>query len=124
MDKRQCPCGKGMMERVDRTQGVTFRGVEMEVTCQNYVCPHCGLTSGCVADVHEAQLAMAEAYRRKTGLLTGAEIRAHRHTRQLSREALAQRIEVTPETIEGWEEGLVQPPEMDQRLREAFSREP
>ncbi|BCS96425.1 hypothetical protein DSLASN_20570 [Desulfoluna limicola] len=123
MDKRRCPCGKGMMEQKRRAKGVNFRGVEMDVACRAYVCPHCGLESGCVADVHEAQRSIAEAYRAKIGMLTGAEIRTFREERHLSLDALAEQLGVPAEVLQGWEEGTVQAPEMDLRLRKAFGRE-
>jgi len=123
MDKRLCPCGKGNMELKHRAKGVSFRGVEMDVACRAYVCPDCGLESGCVADVYEAQRSIAEAYRKKIGLFTGAEIRTLREKRHLSIEGLAKQLEVAPEVLQGWEEGTVQSPEMDVRLRKAFGRE-
>lgn len=123
MDKRLCPCGKGNMELKHREKGVSFRGVEMDVACRVYVCPRCGLESGCVADVYEAQRSIAEAYRKKIGLLTGAEICTLREEQRLSLEALAEQLEVAPEVLQGWEEGTVQAREMDLRLRKAFGRE-
>lgn len=123
MDKRLCPCGKGNMELKHRAKGVSFRGVEMDVACRAYVCPQCGLESGCVADVYEAQRSIAEAYRAKTGLLTGTEIRTLREERHLSIEALAEQLEVGSDVLQGWEEGTVQALEMDLRLRKAFGRE-
>jgi DNA-binding transcriptional regulator YiaG len=120
MENRLCPCGKGTMALKSRKKGVTFRGVDMDVTCRTYVCPHCGLESGCVADVYEAQKSMAEVYRGEMGLLTGAEILTLREARHLSTEALAERLNVAPDTLQGWEEGTVQAPEMDLRLREVL----
>jgi DNA-binding transcriptional regulator YiaG len=64
---------------------------------------------------------MAEAYRRKMGLLTGAEILTLRQARHLSIEALAATLNVAPDTLQGWEEGSVQDLTIDLRLREVLA---
>jgi DNA-binding transcriptional regulator YiaG len=68
-------------------------------------------TSGAV------QRAIADAYRRKPGLLTGDEIKSLRKERGLSQQALADLVSVGVASVKRWETGLIQSKSTHHALR-------
>ena len=113
----QCPKGHGIMQlkRIDKT--TDFRGVEITYQAEAYVCPECGLEAGTIQSAGAIQRAIADAYRNKTGLLTGEEIRSLRKARGLNQQDLADLMNVGVASIKRWETGLIQSKSMDRILR-------
>ncbi len=117
MTERQCPKGHGTMERKTAVKSVVFRGVTLEVPVTGNVCRECGFRSSDVSDAGAVQKEIAEAYREKTGLLTGKAIRSARKSKGLTQQTLADRMGVGVASIKRWEKADVQSQSMDKLLR-------
>lgn len=117
MTTNACPKGHGPMTLQTKSQSTTFRGVELDVTVREHICVQCGFTASDVAGAGDVQRQMAEAYRQKTGLLTGAEIRRLRLARGLTQAELAGLIGVGVASIKRWEKANIQSESMDKLLR-------
>ena len=66
-----CPNGHGVMPLKTVQKKITFRDAEIIVASKIHVCPECKLEAGTIEQTAQLQQAIAEAYRRKVGLLTG-----------------------------------------------------
>ncbi len=117
MKPLNCPMGHGVMAPMTVKKEVTFKGMDLEVDADVLVCPQCGLEAGTVQTGGALQLAVAEAYRAKKGLLTGAEIKALRKSRHLTQKQLAGMMNIGIASIKRWETGSVQSDAMDHALR-------
>jgi C4-type Zn-finger protein len=73
-NEMNCPNGHGKMVMNKVKEKITFRGHTLIVPVEQYVCPKCGIKAGTVKQTAEVQKAMADAYRKSVGLLTGTEI--------------------------------------------------
>ncbi len=113
----RCPKGHGPMGIKRTKKEMTFKGVDIAIEADAYVCDVCGFEAGTVESTGNVQHAFAEAYRRKAGLLTGEEIRALRKERGLTQQQLSEIMEVGIASIKRWENGLVQSKAMDNLLR-------
>jgi len=113
----RCPNGHGPMELRRQTRTTTCRGVEISYEAESYVCPVCGLEAATVEQAARMQRAIADAYRRKVGLLTGEEIRRGRERHGWSQGEFARRAGVGIASIKRWEGGLIQSRAMDNLLR-------
>jgi putative zinc finger/helix-turn-helix YgiT family protein len=96
---------------------MTFKGVEIHVAAQAFVCPTCGLEAGTVETAAELRVTIADAYRAAQGLLTSGEIKALRKSRRLSQKKLAEQMNIGIAGIKRWETGTVQSASMDRALR-------
>jgi transcriptional regulator with XRE-family HTH domain len=74
-----------------------------------------------VEQTANTQKAIAEAYRKKVGLLTGKEIVEERMKEGLTQNDLARRMNVGIASIKRWETGFIQSKSMDQALRMALT---
>jgi putative zinc finger/helix-turn-helix YgiT family protein len=117
---KQCPNGHGGMELKRLSKTLKFRGVNVAFEVEHYVCSVCGLEVGGIDQAARTQRAIADAYRKKTGLLTGEEIRKAREKKGWTQDGLAKRTSVGVASIKRWEGGLIQTQVMDKALREAF----
>ena len=117
MSTKKCPCGKGEMHIQTREKNTCVNGVDLCVESQAYVCPCCGIEVGSVGQASAAQRAISDAYRKKTGLLTGDEIRTLRLGKGLNQSQLADLLGVCAESVKKWEAGLVQDHVIDKSLR-------
>lgn len=117
MTTKKCPCGNGDMHLTTREKKTCFNGVDLNVESQAYVCPRCGIEAGSIAHASEAQRCISEAYRRKTGLLTGEDIRRLRMEKGLDYQQLADLMGVCADSIRKWEGGLIQDHVIDKSLR-------
>ncbi len=117
MRKLHCPKGHGPVEPKTLRKDITFRGVDLSVEEDAFVCPVCGLEAGTIETGGQLQRRIADAYRRKTDLLTGEEIRALRKARHWTQKDLAERMNIGIASIKRWETGTVQSASMDQALR-------
>ncbi len=120
MTTKKCPCGKGVMNLTTRDKSTCFKGVDVEVKSEAYVCPCCGIEVGTVTQASAAQKAIADEYRKRTGLLTGEDIRALRAARGLSQKQLADLMNVCEGSIQKWEICIVQDFQMDKLLRKVL----
>jgi len=66
-----CPNGHGVMPLKTVQKKMTFRDTEISVAAKVHVCPECKLEAGTVEQTAQLQQLIADAYRKKVGLLTG-----------------------------------------------------
>ena len=100
-----------------------FRGVDIDVPVEQYLCPVCGIKAGTIEQTSAIQKAISNAYRKATHLLTGEDITEGRKKLNLTQAALAKRMNVGIASIKRWEGGLIQSKSMDQALRMALKGE-
>lgn len=112
-----CPRGHGSMEQKKKFKITVFKGVDVEYPMEVWVCQECGLEAGTVQAAGDIQRAMADAYRKKSGLLTSQEIKSLRKANNLTQQQLAERMKVGIASIKRWETGLIQSKSMDLALR-------
>jgi putative zinc finger/helix-turn-helix YgiT family protein len=116
--QNNCPICHGEMQMATRTNEIEFRGVNVRYQLEGLVCQKCGVTRSTVEQTADSQIAIADAYRRKMGLLTGHEIRSYRETLGLSQQQLADKAQCSKMSIVRWENGVVQKPASDKALRD------
>ena len=121
MSTKKCPCGNGDMALTTRDKKTCLNGVDLNVESHAYVCPHCGTEAGTIAQASEAQRRISEAYRKKTGLLTGEEIRLLRMGKGLDQNQLADLLGVDADMVRKWEAGLIQDHVTDRSLRRVLA---
>ena len=117
MDALNCPKGHGVMELKNVKKEITFKGVDLILDTDSYVCPACGLEAGTTKTAGALQLAIADAYRTKQGLLTSEELKVLRRERHLTQRQLAEIMNIGIASIKRWETGTVQSASMDTALR-------
>jgi len=112
-----CPRGHNKMKLRKITRTVSFRGMEISCQVEAYVCPVCGMEAGTVNSTGVLQQELAETFRRRTGLLSGEEIKSLRKGRGLTQQELAGLLKIGVASIKRWETGLIQSKSMDHALR-------
>ncbi len=112
-----CPKGHGPMALKTVTKKMVFKGVDIAVEAEAFICPECGLEAGTLQSAGDLQSAIAEAYRARQGLLTGAEMKALRKSHHLTQRQLAEMMNIGIASIKRWETGTVQSASMDHALR-------
>jgi len=117
MNGLNCPKGHGAMGSKTIQKEITFKGVDLAIEIDAYICPVCGLEAGTVATAGDTQRRLADAYRAKKQLLTGEEIKTLRKARNLTQQQLAEQMKVGIASIKRWETGTVQSDSMDHALR-------
>lgn len=117
MVSKECPCGRGCMNLTSVEKSTVFKGIDLRVESEKYVCPHCGIEAGTLEQASAIQHCIAETYRQTVGLLTGGEIQRMRKNAGLTREQLSILMEVAESDIKGWESCLVQSRSVDKTLR-------
>ena len=120
MKTLDCPKGHGTMDLKTIKKELTFKGVDINIETEAYICPECGLEAGTLQSAGGLQLAIADAYRAKQNLLTSMEIKAFRKSHNLTQAQLADSMNVGIASIKRWESGTVQSASMDQALRMHF----
>ncbi len=117
----RCPnChAKALVKKAHRK--LEFRGVELTVPVEQYQCPNCNIEFGSVEQTGNIQRAVADAYRKRVGLLTAKEIVEQRTKQDLSQSDLAKRMNVGIASIKRWETGSIQSKSMDKALRMALN---
>jgi putative zinc finger/helix-turn-helix YgiT family protein len=116
-----CPNGHGVMPLRKIQKKITFRDVAVTVASHLHVCPVCKMEAGTVEQTAELQKAIAEAYRKEVGLLTGNEIRDLRKKARITQDTLAELTGVGIASIKRWEGAQIQTKSMDQALRKALA---
>ena len=117
MKALNCPGGHGPMGLKTVKKEITFKGVDITLETDAYICADCGLEAGTPQSAGALQLAMADAYRAKKGLLTSKEIKALRKSNSLTQRQLAEMMNVGIASIKRWETATVQSASMDHALR-------
>ena len=117
MKALNCPRGHDKMKLRKINKTVSFRGMEIPCQVEAYVCPECGLEAGTVDSTGAIQQELAEVFRKRTGLLTGEEIKSLRKKRGLTQQELADRLKIGVASIKRWETGLIQSKSLDHALR-------
>jgi putative zinc finger/helix-turn-helix YgiT family protein len=118
--RMKCPSGHEEMRIKKVKKRVTFRGVNLMVPVEQYVCRVCSAEAGTVPQAAAIQKTISDAYRKAVGLLTGDEIVGKRKGLKLTQEALAKRMNVGIASIKRWEGGTIQSKSMDRALRIAL----
>lgn len=121
--KLSCPAGHGEMKLTHKKKHMTFKGVDIDYPVGCFVCPTCGLEAATLTQGADIQRSMADAYRKKVGLMTGSEMIEGRKRRNLSQEKLANMMKVGIASIKRWETGVVQSQSMNKMLIQALSGE-
>ncbi len=96
---------------------VPFRGIELNISEDAFVCPVCQLTAGIVKSAGKIQQTIADTYRKQTGLLTGEEIKRLRHDKGMTQADLAAVSGFGVASIKRWETGAIQTQSADKTLR-------
>lgn len=117
MIQMNCPKGHGAMEtkKIERT--VPFKGVDVRLIEEAFVCPVCQLVAGTVQSAGKIQQAIAEAYRKQAGLLTGEDIKRLRNEKGMTQAGLAEVSGFGLASIKRWETGAIQSQSADRTLR-------
>lgn len=115
-----CSNGHGDMTLRKDKKNVNFRGEELIVEVELFVCDFCKLEVGTPKQTGTIQKAIADAYRKKVGLLPGSEIAGKRGKLGLSQQQLADMMKVGVASIKRWEGGLIQSQSMDHLLRDVL----
>lgn len=95
-----------------------FRGETFSVIAPVSECTQCGWQTLAPGQADELMRRTADEYRRRNGLLTGAEIRAQRERLGMSQAAFADLLKVGIASVKRWEGCGVQEPLYDERIRE------
>jgi len=115
-----CPRNHGQMILMKADKSIIFRDEDINFQVEAYVCGECGLEVATIEQAADTQAAIADAYRKKVGLLTGAEIRELRRKYALSQKDLSKRAGVGIASIKRWENGIIQTKSMNSALKAAF----
>ncbi|MBM4310124.1 MAG: DUF4065 domain-containing protein [Deltaproteobacteria bacterium] len=116
-----CPNGHGTMPLNKIKKKTVFRNEDISVAAEVHVCPVCKLEAGSVEQTAGLQKAIADAYRRKVGLLTGEDIRIQRKKACITQDELAERTGAGIASIKRWEGAHIQTESMDRLLRKALA---
>ncbi len=116
-----CPNGHGPMPLKTVQKKMAFRDAEISIPAKMHVCSTCKLEAGTIEQTAQLQQLIADAYRKKVGLLTGENIRALRKKRGITQDALAASTGAGIASIKRWEGSQIQTKSMDQALRKALA---
>ena len=117
MKEKKCLCGKGCMDLKAVDEKTVYKGIDIDIQSEKYICPDCGIEAGTIKQAAAIQICIADTYRTKVGLLTGPEIKQMRVSEGVTREQLASLVGVYEKDIKGWETGKVQSRQQDKTLR-------
>ncbi|HVU31794.1 MAG TPA: type II TA system antitoxin MqsA family protein [Opitutaceae bacterium] len=96
-----------------------FRGETLTVTMPVLRCTHCGWQTLPPGHLDELRVRVADAYRRKHGLLTSRDIRDRREQLGMSQRRFAEFLGVGAASIPRWESWQVQEKLYDEKIRQA-----
>ena len=119
-DGMDCPKGHGKMVMRKTGEKIDFRGVTIKFPVEQYICRVCGTKAGTAEQTDIIQKAIADAYRKSVGLLTGKEIVEGRKKMDITQAILAERMNVGIASIKRWERSSIQSKSMDHALRIAL----
>lgn len=115
-----CPNEHGEMSLEPAQKETVFKGEKITYQTESYVCKTCGLNIGTIEQGAAIQTAIADAYRKKVGLLSGEEIKQKRAQRKWTQKDLAERSGVGIASIKRWENGIIQTKSLNEALKSAF----
>jgi DNA-binding transcriptional regulator YiaG len=115
-----CPNDHGEKRIVRNAEAAVFRGKQLQVLSEHYVCPDWGLKVDDLPLAAKNQKALSDAHRKSMNLLTGDDIVKGRRNKNWSQEDLEKAINVGIASIKRWEKGQIQTRPMDDVLRRAF----
>ncbi len=118
----KCPKGHGEMGVIKKQKSTEFRGKKISYATEMYQCPECKLELATIKQAAATQKAIADAYRKNEGLLTGEEIKNFRKKFNLTQQKLAAEMTVGIASIKRWEGGIIQSKSMDKILSSTFWR--
>jgi len=121
--KLSCPANHGEMKLTNKRKCMNFKGVDIDYLVDCFICPTCGLEAGTLSQGTDIQKTIADAYRKKVGLMSGNEIIEGRKKKNFTQGALANNMKVGIASIKRWEGGIIQSKSMDKMLRQALSGE-
>lgn len=116
----ECPNKHGdmVLKKIDKRK--TFRGEDIKLEMEAYVCERCNLEISTIEQTQATQLTISDAYKEKVGLLTGREMRTRREKFGWSQKELADNAGVGIASIKRWENGIIQTKSMNAALKSAF----
>lgn len=117
MREKKCPCGNGCMNLKAVVEKTVFKGVDLDIQAEKYICPKCGIEAGTVKQAAAIQACIADSYREKIGLLPGQTIKRMRSAAGLTKDQLAVLAGVSEKDIKGWESCIIQTRHEDKTLR-------
>ncbi len=117
MNEMNCPKGHGAMEEKKIERSVPFKGIEVNIIEDAFVCSKCKLSAGTVQSAGKIQNAIAEAYRKQIGFLTGEDIKRLRKEKEMTQADLAELSGFGVASIKRWETGAIQTQSADKTLR-------
>ena len=117
MNTLNCPKGHGAMILKPVRKEITFKGVDLAVNADSYICPACSIEAGTTETAGALQQVISDAYRAKKSLLTSDEIKELRKKRNLTQRQLAEMMNIGIASIKRWETGTLQSESMDHALR-------
>jgi len=120
MKKLICPKDNHEMHLQKKVKNVKFRGVNVKYETECFICPLCNTEAATVKQASAIQKSISDAYREKTGLLSGEKIKVKRKKLRLSQQELADRTKVGIASIKRWEGSQIQTKSMDKMLRAAL----
>ncbi len=115
-----CPHGHKEMTVKKSEKQLSFRGAQLSVPVEQFVCSECGEEAGTVEQTAAIQRSISDTYRKSVGLLTGKEIVEGRKKLNLTQDDLAKKMSVGIASIKRWEGAGIQSKSMDQALRSAL----
>ena len=105
-EKQSCPNDHGLMAVKTIEKNITYKGEEISFKVESYICEECGIEVATIEQAAVIQNIIADAYRKKVGLLTGEEIKEQREKLGLTQKELAKGAGVGVASIKRWENGL------------------
>jgi len=115
-----CPNDHGEMIITVAEKETTFRGEIITYPTETHECKKCGMNVGTISQTAAVQNAIADAYRKKVGLLTGQEMKEKRAAKGWSQKELAEKSGVGIASIKRWENGIIQTRSVNEALKSAF----
>ena len=109
-------CGSELENKVTTMEG-EYAGEQYRVPAEAMVCPECGYATLHAGQTDAFSTAVADAYRKRHGLLTSSEIRKIRGDLGMSQEEFAAYLSVGVASVKRWELGKVQEKSMDDLVR-------
>ena len=119
---QNCPNEHGLMAVKTIEKNITFKGEEISFQVDSFICEECGMEIATIEQAATMQNIIADAYRKKVGLLTGTEIKENRKKLGLTQKELAKRAGVGIASIKRWENGIIQTKSMNSSLKAAFQQ--
>jgi putative zinc finger/helix-turn-helix YgiT family protein len=110
-------CNKGRL--VNKTVDIPgeVRGTPLSVQTEAAVCTNCGFQVLSEKQAATFNAIIADAYRRRNGLLTSKQLRQIRRRLGMSQREFAEFLKVGVASVKRWETGLVQDDALDQLVR-------